>query len=95
MRAAQQYEILPVRAFLETAKVDMGAIVELERKGERTFYFIGPGAGGTEIECEGNLVLVITPQSPMGQQLVGRKKGERLQIKVGRTSESYEVAAVS
>lgn len=95
MRAAQQYEILPVRAFLETAKIDMGAIVELERKGERTFYFIGPGAGGTEIECEGNLILVITPQSPMGQQLVGRKKGERLQIKVGRTSESYEVAAVS
>ena len=95
MRAVQQYEVLPVRAFLATAPIDIGALVELERNGERSFYFIGPGAGGAEIECKGNLVLVITPQSPMGQQLVGRKRGERLQIKVGRTSESYEVAAVA
>ena len=95
MQALQQYETLPVRDFIATAPIDIGAVVELEGKSGRTFYFVGPRGGGTEVECEGRTVLVLTPQSPMGQQLVGRKCGERLQIKVGRSGESYEITAVS
>ena len=94
-QAMQQYELLTVREFAPQEPIHIGAVVELERKGERTFYFVGPSAGGTEITCDGRAVLVISPHSPMGQQLVGRKRGERLQIKVGGASESYQVAAVS
>ena len=94
VQAMQQYQTLTVRTFAPQEPVHIGAVVELERKGERITYFVGPSAGGTEIDCEGRAVLVITPHSPMGQQLVGRKQGERLQIKVGGASDSYRVAAV-
>ena len=94
MQAMQQYELLAVREFATHEPIHIGAVVELERKGERVLYFVGPSAGGTEITCAGQVLLVITPHSPMGQQLVGRKQGERLQIKVGGTSENYRVAAV-
>lgn len=95
MQAMQQYESLAVRQFAPQEPINIGAVVELERQGERIFYFVGPGAGGTGIDCEGQAVLVITPQSPIGRQLVGRKRGERLRIQVGGASDSYRVSAVS
>ena len=95
MQAMQQYESLAVRQFAQHEPINIGAVVELERQGERILYFVGPGAGGTGIECEGQAVLVITPQSPIGRQLVGRKQGERLQIEVGGASDGCRVAAVS
>lgn len=93
--ALQQYESLVLRDFGPGEPIDTGAVVELERAGERTFYFIGPRGGGTEIDYEGRTILVVTPQSPMGQQLMGRKQGEPLEIKVGRKSDRYRVAAVT
>ena len=94
VQSIQQYESLELRPFTAQEAIDIGAVVELERKGERTLYLIGPRAGGTEIECEGRLLLVITPQSPMGKQLVGRKQGDRLQIEIGGASDSFRVLGV-
>ena len=99
MQAMQQYETLPVREFARDEAVHIGALVELERapgkKGERATYFIGPSAGGTEIESEGRHVLIITPQSPMGRQLVGLKRGGLLQVQLGGKADSYRVTSVS
>jgi transcription elongation GreA/GreB family factor len=95
IQAIQQYRSLAVRQFSAQEPINIGAVVELERQGERLVYFVGQSAGGTEVDWEGQAVLVITPQSPMGHQLIGRKQGERLQIKVGGSSNTYRVAAVS
>ena len=99
MQAMQQYETLPLREFAPDEAIHIGALVELElgfgKKGGRATYFIGPCAGGTEIHSEGRDALVITPHSPMGRQLVGLKRGERLQIQVSGKSDSYRVASVS
>ena len=46
-------------------------------------YFIGPKAGGTEVKHEGREILVITPQSPLGERLRGKKSGDRLQLDFG------------
>jgi transcription elongation GreA/GreB family factor len=86
---------LAARAFGEEEPIDVGALVELEHRGERTFYFIGPCAGGTEVEHEKREVLVITPQSPLGAQLQGKKQGERLQLNLGGARNHYRVAAVA
>lgn len=94
MQAMQRYEALPLREFATQDPIDLGAVVELEREGEHTFYFIGPLAGGIEVVCEGQSVQVITPQSPMGRQLVGHRQGEQLKIQIGRASDSYRIVAV-
>ena len=98
MQAMQQYETLPPREFARDEAIHIGALVELEldskKKVERTTCFIGPSAGGTEIHSEGRDVLVITPHSPIGRQLIGLKRGGRLQIPPDGKGESYRVAAV-
>jgi transcription elongation GreA/GreB family factor len=66
----------------------------LESDNERSFYFIGPRAGGTEILHQKKEVMVITPQSPLGQQLVGKKQGDRWQMQFGAMKSSARVISV-
>jgi len=61
----------------------LGSLVMLESQQEKTLYFIGPSAGGLEVEIEGYQVLVITPSSPLGKQLLGKKQGDQFQLKTG------------
>src|SRR3954469_21754986 len=73
-QAVTQFSALPIRDFAPGEPISLGALVQLEGRG-RNSYFIGPRAGGTEIAVNDAAVLVITPQSPLGRQLMGRKQG--------------------
>jgi hypothetical protein len=55
----QQFEALVVRKFAPQEPVGLGALVELESKDGRSFYFIGPRAGGTEIIHDRQEVMAI------------------------------------
>lgn len=92
--AIHRYESLAVRRFAAHEPIDIGALVELKRSGERSVFFVGPLAGGTEVDCDGESVLVITPQSPLGLQIIGRKRGDRFQMKVGSSNSKCHVVAV-
>lgn len=80
--AITAFEKLDARNFGNGEPVDVGAFVEVEANGELAAYFIGPRAGGTEVRHDKREVLVITPQSPLGQQLMGRRQGETLKLKL-------------
>ena len=81
--AIAQYRALPLRDFGAGDAIELSALVEVEREGETMRYFIGPRAGGMEIGHGGKAVLVITPHSPLGRQLIGAKAGGRLKIETG------------
>jgi len=93
--AIEAFRALPLREFAPGEAIDLGALVELDGGGERTFYFIGPRAGGTEIEHDTSTILVITPQSPLGSQLMGAKEGDSLQIEIGGARNDYCVISVA
>lgn len=95
MEALHEYATMTVRTFAVDEPVDVGALVELELKKERHAYFIGPTSGGLEVEHDGQTVLVLTPQSPLGKQLVGRKKGDKLKIKIAGFVDQYDILSVS
>ena len=93
--AISAFEKMGASKFGPGEAIGLGAIVELEQGGRRTFYFVGPRAGGTEIVQDKTAVLVITPQSPLGEQLQGKKEGDRLRLTVAGVSDEYRVASVS
>ena len=71
----QVYESLAVRDFAPGEAIELTALVELDSDGTLNTYFIGPRNGGLELEFQGKEVTVITPQSPLGQNLMGKKAG--------------------
>jgi hypothetical protein len=93
-QAVAQFSALPLRDFVAGEPISLGALVRLEGRGTN-HYFIGPRAGGTEIEAGGDPVLVITPQSPLGRQLMGRRQGDTLQLDLGGKRSEFRVSSVA
>lgn len=52
-------------------EIDVGALVEVEMNGEADCYLMLACGGGTEVEVDGRKITVITPESPLGQALIG------------------------
>jgi transcription elongation GreA/GreB family factor len=94
IQAKQWYESLKPRDFAEGEAIEIGAVVEVERGRERTVYFVGAFAGGTEVVCEGIEVVVITPVSPMGRVVMGRRQGEVAEVSLGGKKEKYRLVRV-
>ena len=92
--AIAAFEELPVKKFGADDAIDLGVLVELEHDGERGFYFIGPRAGGTEVLHDKKEILVITPQSPVGAQLVGKKSGESFQLILSGAKHPAKIVSV-
>ena len=86
---------MEIRNFDEDEPVDVGALVELEHEGERSFFFIANKAGGMEVTQEKKEILVITPQSPLGEQIQGKKQGTLVQLSPGGILKQYRVAKVT
>jgi transcription elongation GreA/GreB family factor len=93
--AITEFEKLAARQLADGEAIDIGALVELEHGGENSFYFIGPRAGGTEVVHEKREILVITPQSPLGEQLMGRKQGDQPQLTFGGTKQAAKILSVT
>jgi transcription elongation GreA/GreB family factor len=92
--AIADFEGLAARKFAADDAIAVGALVELEMSGEKNFYFLGPRAGGTEIIHDKKEILVITPQSPLGEQLIGKKFGEALKLKLGKEVRPAKIISV-
>jgi transcription elongation GreA/GreB family factor len=92
--AIVEYQKLGVKKFADGDAIGIGALVELEQLGEKSFYFLGPRAGGTEVIHDKREILVITPQSPLGEQLAGKKSGDTLQLKLGKELRAAKILGV-
>ncbi len=70
------FAALPLPDFGPDDVIALGALVELGARGGSTWYFLGPRAGGLELRVDGRNILLVTPQSPLGRELVGRRKDD-------------------
>ena len=77
VRAASEIEKLGVREFAASDPIDVGALVEMDFGDAREWFFLAPSGGGTEAGSGRERVTVLTPDSPLGSQLMGRRKGDR------------------
>jgi len=94
-RLLLMYRFLPVREFTKEDVACSAALVELEINQTVAFYYIAPQGGGLVTRVDGHPVQVITPQSPMGEALLGRKAGEEVEIKTQSGKRVYRVRSVT
>lgn len=90
--ALHAFKALSCKDWPPDSPIATGALVTLQpSSGTPELYFIGPAAGGTEVRCNGQEILVITPNSPLGQRLLGKRRGDPV---TGRPGPSAEVMMV-
>lgn len=92
--ALAQFRTLFLAGSVAQTEVCSGALVELERGRAREWYYVAPCAGGTEVQHDGQDILVITPQSPLGRQLIGRSPGESVTLAIGGKNQRQKVITV-
>ncbi len=88
------YQSLAVKDFAAGEAIDVTALVELDADGMRSSYFIGPRNGGLEIKMGRKEITVITPQSPLGQNIMGKKSGQHWTAKLGGSTVNYHIISV-
>jgi transcription elongation GreA/GreB family factor len=93
-QALAQYQSLKLQKFTALTPIDLTALVELESRGDHSLYFLGPKGGGTEVKIAGQEVLVITPESPLGRELVGKKIGDRIQLQTRGPAQEFRILSV-
>lgn len=80
-QAIRAFERITPRLFGEETPLALGAVVKLENEDDTRWYILGPHEGGLKITWEDREIVVITPPSPLGQQLIGNVLGEVIEIK--------------
>jgi transcription elongation GreA/GreB family factor len=79
-------------AFPEGAAVALGAAVELSEEAGDTIVFIAPCGGGSRLA--GGAVQVVTPPSPLGRGLLGKRAGDECEVAIGGKTRSVTVVRV-
>src|SRR6267378_599613 len=95
LESIKVYSALHLKEFGATEPIDLSAVVELETERTIGIYFIGPRSVGFEVEYEGAEIIVITPQSPLGQQLMGKNTGQRWTANFNGSRRSYRIVSVT
>lgn len=86
-------KLMSVEALESDHPVGVGALVTVEEEGKSQRYLIARHGGGVRL-AEG-AVMVVTPESPLGEVLVGKQAGDVCEIhKAGRWRELELVAVV-
>jgi transcription elongation GreA/GreB family factor len=92
--AREEYAAFVPGKFTAETPLDLGALLALEEAGAETLYFLGPREGGIEVVLGKREVTVITPGSPLGRELVGRRKGEFVVLPNGAKPRRLRIAQV-
>lgn len=77
--AADAVEKMVLRDFGPTDPIDLGALMKLSFPGETLWFFLAPAGGGIEVNVDGEAITIITPESPLGAQLIGLLAGKSTQ----------------
>lgn len=73
--------------------ISVGSLVRLEVRQRSVFYFVGPAAGGLEVDIDGHRVTVVTPSSPLGRLLVGKGEGTGFSFPPGPAGRAHRIVA--
>lgn len=92
--AIAAFAALPLPEFTPGDPIALGAWVTVRLDGRVQHYLVGPRAGGLEAGAGGVDFLVVTPTSPLGRALLGRRVGEEIEVPGRRGAARGRIEAI-
>jgi transcription elongation GreA/GreB family factor len=89
----QILEEVDPNASKKLGEISIGALVELLHNNQSRKYFLIPTAGGTMLSVNGEAVVVVSVFSPIGDALLGLKKGEEFEVETPKENRYYKVVS--
>jgi transcription elongation GreA/GreB family factor len=83
---------MPIRALKEGDAISLSALIEVDQDGERRHLLLCPAGGGMALA--NNRVAVITPEAPLGQALIGKSRGDTIEVMLGGKMRELEIISV-
>lgn len=88
------FQNLKLKSFAQNAPIESTAVVDLELDGKQLTVFLAPARGSITVPHEGRSVQVITPQSPLGEALLGLRTDDVAVVEKGTRRLEYEILGV-
>lgn len=89
-----KYQQLVISDFSADDEIQLSCLLLLGSAENAKYYFIGPCSGGLKINIAGNDILVITPQAPIAQHLLGHYQFEKISPIGNNSKAELEILAV-
>jgi hypothetical protein len=93
-RALLMYRFLPIRDFGIDDVVAPASLSEIEFSGRKLWVLLVPQHGGLVTQWAGQPVQVVTPHSPLGEAMLGKKPGESFRVQAGSGTRDYRILRV-
>jgi transcription elongation GreA/GreB family factor len=88
----QNFEISPPQ---KDGAIAQSALVEVELRSIRNLLFIAPKGGGIVVEVDGQSIQIVTPDSKLGSELLGKQAGDLVEVRIAERLNEYEILSVS
>ena len=91
----RRVQYMPLETFDDASKIATSALVTLMSDAdEEMLVFLAPAGGGTCVAMGGKDVRVVTPQSPLGQLLVGQTIDDTVDLKRRGQTRTYDIVGI-
>lgn len=84
------YRMMPVREYESQDPIIPTSLVQLECGLRRSYCYIVPYGGGKILSMDGVPIQVVTPDSPLGGQLLGKKTGDTFHLVIQNLSQNLD-----
>jgi transcription elongation GreA/GreB family factor len=82
---------LTLRAFVD-APAALGALVTIDEDGRESKLLLAPAGGGARLD--GGAVQVVTPRSPLGRAVLGKREGEEVEVTLAGKTRAMSIVRV-
>jgi transcription elongation GreA/GreB family factor len=82
------------RSFEATTAIALSAVVELGSEEGSITYWLVPAGAGTRVVVDELEVRMVTPQSPLGRALLGKRCGDTFDVQTPQGVHEYDVTRV-
>lgn len=77
---------------IKPGHVKIGTLVEVaDDNNEKGLYLILPAGGGMKIGNEDGTVMVVTPRAPIAATIIGKKRGDVTELKIGHLTKRLTI----